>query len=339
MMIATKHSRPHRGASSTFKSFSIGLSISICIMPLLFYLSPAPTTLSIVPIAPWTSRKITIAILCKTQFYKEILYWSNHFIPEFYQRNYSEQIGFWSDHPKDPSIFRTVSLFPVDTTGDISRHELNAKLKAAIENFLFRTTSGWLIRIVGDTAVNFDVVHEVLAELNDQFDPMVDRVIQGACLGKYDLTYVQGGSGFLFSRRAAFDLLQDWAWVRGMAKKLKNDDRLLSVYLQRVNISWYQATNRHFVGHAFWNFSSAWKAVNFKAHRPCIAGPRSKKGCRAYFTRVKDLAFWHDRTRFSRFIGRIDQIRKLAGDHLYFHVPNNKPMLCVSNRSIAGYYD
>jgi hypothetical protein len=203
---------------------------------------------------------------------------------------------------------------------------------------LYHTTSGWFFRIVGDTAINYNTVPFLLDDLNREFDPMSDRVIQGACLGKYELTYIQGGSGFLFSRKAAYDLVNDWAWVKANAPDYKNDDRLLSVYLGRVNISWKQATNRWFVGHSFWNFSSAFKAVSFKWHRPCIKVPKSKKGCRAYFTRVKDLAFWHDRTKFMKFIGKIDQIRSLAPDDLYFHVPNNKPMLCRGNGSISGYY-
>jgi hypothetical protein len=134
-------------------------------------------------------------------------------------------------------------------------------------------------------------------------------------------------------------LLNEWGWVQEMAPEFMNDDRLLSVYLQYRNISWYQATNRFFVGHSFWNFTGAYEAVTFKGHRPCIKTPKSKKGCRSYFTRVKDLAFWHDRTKFMKFIGRIDEIRTITPDNLYFHVPNNKPMLCVSDRPISGYYD
>jgi len=333
------HPRPRRGLSLQFRFFSIILFASICVMPVLFYFEAPLDVFSAVPIALWSPHKITIGILCKTKFIKEILYWSNRFVPEFRARNYSEHIGFWADPPKNRSLFDTVPLYSVNLAGDVSRHELNSKLKAALRHFLFQTSSGWFFRIVGDTAINFDTVHEVLRDLNDRFDPNVDRVIQGGCLGKYELTYIQGGSGFLFSRRAAYDLLQDWHWIQSNAVYYKNDDRLLSVYLGRVNISFFEASNRFFAGHAFWNFSNAWKAVNFKHHRPCIAKPRSKKGCRAYFTRVRDLAFWHDRTKFKNFIWKIDSIRELAGDDLYFHVPNNKPMLCVSNRSISGYYD
>jgi hypothetical protein len=271
-------------------------------------------------------------------FANNIKYWATHFIPQFYENSYAESIGFWGDEPKDPSVLSSVPYTAVPTSGDLSRHALNSKLKGAIEHFLFNTTAGWFVRTVGDTAINFQQVYPVIRDL-EVFDPLFDRVIQGACLGKYELTYVQGGSGFLFSRRAAWELLQNWDWVRRHAFEFKNDDRLLSAYLRYMNLSWYNATNRFFVGHSFWNFSNAYKAMSFKFHRPCHAVPRSKKGCRGYFTRVNELAFWHDRARFMRFIGRIDEIRAMIPDDLYFHVPNNKPMLCRSNRSIAGYYD
>jgi hypothetical protein len=325
--------------SSTFKLFLAVIAIFASVCPCVYASLGRSCLPSVSRIRPWSGGKITIAILCKTMFSNEIRYWSDHFVPQFYSHNYSDHIGFWSDRPQDPSGFAGVTLYPVDTTGDISRHELGAKLRSAIDRFLHNTTSGWLFRLVGDTAVNFETVPMVLRDLNSGTDPLVDRVIQGACLGKFELTYIQGGSGFVFSRRAAYDLLQDWKWFQDNAAQFRNDDRLLSVYLARVNISWYQATNRFFTGHSFWNFTSAWNAVRFKHHRPCRAIQTSKKRCRVYFSRVSELAFWHDRTTFTDFIGRIDKIRKLAGADLLFWVPNNKPMLCTSKNTTLKYYN
>jgi hypothetical protein len=330
--------RPRRALSWHFRLYRAILCSLAVLIGLLACHSRA-RQLSIEEIAPTHSDRLAVGILTMSWFAHNIRYWSTHFVPEFYRRDYGEYISFWGDEPKNWSLLAGVPYHAVPPRGDRSRHALKSKLRAAFEHFLSETTAGWFIRIVGDTAINFEMVPLFLAELKRDYDPLTDRVIQGNCLGKYELTYVQGGSGFLFSRRAVFQLLEDWAWIEEMSPDFSNDDRLLSHYIKHVNISWRDATNRFFVGHSFWNFTSAWKALEFQFHRPCIERPKSKKGCRSYFTRVKDIVFWHDRARFMRFIGRIDTIRGMIPEDLYFHIPNNKPMLCRSNRSISGYYD
>jgi hypothetical protein len=267
------------------------------------------------------------------------MYWATHFLSQFHDTPYGDEIAFWGDTPLNASFLNGVPFHSVSTAGDITRHQLASKLKAALEHFLYNTTSGWFVRIVGDTAINYKTMPMLLDDLNREFDPISDRIVQGACLGKFRLTYIQGGSGFLFSRRAGYDLVNDWAWVKANAPNYRNDDRLLSVYLERANISFREATNRWFLGHSFWKFTSAFNAVSFKGHEPCVSMPVSYAGCRAHFTRVKDLVFWHDRAPFKEFIGRIDEIRALAADDLYFHVPYTNPVLCQGNGSISGYYD
>jgi hypothetical protein len=328
---------PRPPFSRHFKLYCSAVCLLALISSLNFRFSE--NALTIRQVSPTHSNRIAIGILTMSWFAHNIGYWSTHFVPEFYSKDYGEYISFWGDEPKAASLFRGIPYHAVPSAGDISRYALKSKLKAAFEHFLRETTAGWFVRIMGDTAINFDMVPAVLSDLRKDYDPLTDRVIQGACLGKFELTYVQGGSGFIFSRRAVFELLEDWAWIEELAVHFKNDDRLISHYIRHVNLSWHNATNRFFVGHSFWNFTNAFKALSFQFHRPCIERPKSKKGCRSYFTRVKDIAFWHDRARFMKFIGRIDTLRGMTPEDLYFHVPNNKPMLCRSNQSISGYYD
>jgi hypothetical protein len=325
--------------SSQFKIFSFIICFITFLPPISrFFPHPLfPFNARLIPIN--RSTRITIAILCKSTYSKEIQYWSDHFVPQFYSQPYADFISFWGEIPSIPPHFINVSYRGVDIQNDLSRHGLNLKLKAAIENFLYETTSTWFFRIVGDTAVNFETVPLVLRDLESDFDPLTDTVIQGACLGKLQLTYIQGGSGFIFSRKAAFELLNDWSWIEAHVEEFNNDDRLLSVYLQKVNISFKKATNRFFVGHSFWRFENAYEAITAEEYKECPILPKSKKGCRSHFTKVKELAFWHDRTTFERFIGRIEEIRELVRDNLYFYVPNNKPVLCESNKELSGYYD
>jgi hypothetical protein len=53
---------------------------------------------------------------------------------------------------------------------------------------------------------------------------------------------------------------------------------------------------------------------------------------------VKELAFSPDRTFFDDFIGRIDQIKALAEENVYFYVPNKKLVFCQSEMSLSGDY-
>jgi hypothetical protein len=304
-------------------------------------------------LAPWVARlpagldirpgnassKVTIALLCKASYAKEIHYWADRFVPQFYAQPYADYIAFWGDVPQNRSQFSGVPYHAIDIQKDRSRHGLLFKLRAAMTHFLYETSSAWFFRICGDTAVNFEILPLVIRELESEFDPLVDTMIQGACLGKLELTYIQGGSGFVFSRRAVFEFISDWKWVQESVQEFKNDDRLLSVYLNRVNLSFKQATNRFFIGHSFFRFKDSYRAVTNQSYNPCPQSPRSKKGCRSFFTRVKELAFWHDRGTFNGFIGRIDEIRALVRPDLYFYVPNNKPHLCVSSVELSGYYD
>jgi len=134
-------------------------------------------------------------------------------------------------------------------------------------------------------------------------------------------------------------MIQDWNWFLANVKTFRNDDRLLSAYLSVINISFYNAANRFFLGHtpAYYNWS--FDAVMSPNITQCDDLPKSERGCRPYFTKLSELAFWHDKGPFYEFIPRMDEIRKAAGDTMYFFVPINKPHLCRSKKQISGYYD
>ena len=284
-------------------------------------------------------NKVFIAVMTKSSFKNEIIYYKNLLFKEFLKQPYADNILFFGD---DPIVFpeKDFPYVPVNPNGDLSRHFLCSKLKAALQHFLFQTDAAWFVRVCGDTYINMRTFPQFLLELNQSFNPFKDTVIQGACLGKEGLVYIQGGSGFVFSRKAAFDLYNDWAWMDERCVEFSNDDRILSNYIQKINISFYDATSRWFLGHRFFKYSSAYDAV-LNAHdlNNCFY-PVSKKGCKPFFTKVKDITFWHDQTNFSTFIGKIDDIMNKATDDLYFFVPNNKPMLCRAPPNVKdGYYD
>lgn len=284
-------------------------------------------------------RKVYIAVMTGAPLKYEIEYSYIHWGMEFFHTPNFGGLGFFGDSAIESSI-KDIPYISVDISKDKSLYGLCSKLYRAIEEFLFRSDSLWMIRICEDTAVNIKTLPLFLEELNSQFDPMKDVVIQGACLGKQSTVYLQGGSGFVFSRKAAFDLYKDWSWFNEKCSQVKSDDRVVGIYLQRVGISPYHSTNRWFLGHSFLGVNSIEEALLNRSQISHCIKPISNKGCRSFFTKLKDITFWHDRVPFDKFVARIELIRELSGDDLAFYVPNNKPVLCLlSNDTHLGYYD
>jgi hypothetical protein len=338
--VTVARARLHR-SSFEFRVMSYLMLFLIFVFPVAICVTQKYAGFRVVPV-PVRSDTLVVAVLTIVRYQYEIRYWAEHFVHEYWKHSYAESIGFWGEEPENWTEFRGIPYngLKIDTNMDRSRFQLCGKLKAAMLNFLENTTANWFVRIVGDTAINFDTVHDMLRDANEAYNPLVDSVIQGACLGKLNVTYLQGGSGFLFSRKAIVDIIDDWIWVNKTCRAMKNDDRVLSAYLPRANITFRDATNRWFVGHRFANYTSAWEAVSAKKTKVCPRDlPKSRKGCRSYLTRVRDLAFWHDRTTFDDFIGKIDKIRRVAGQNTYFYVLNNRPLICVSDEDHSGYRD
>lgn len=292
------------------------------------------------------THQVFIAVMTTSDHQKEMVILKQLLLPKFTQANYFHSMIFYGDSPLNFDQYHEDN-FPfvsVQTKNDFSRHFLCAKIKESLKHFLFETTASWYIRICGDTYVNVNNFPYFLSEINQSRNPFFDTLIQGACLGKEQLIYIQGGSGFVFSRKAAFDLYNDWDFFSNACTEYKNDDRALAVYLDRINFSFYDASSRWFVGHRFFGFKSAYSAiVNASLHNikrsKCGKVPVSRKKCRAYYTRINQIVFWHDKTPFDNFIGKMDIILNYSTNNLYFYVPNNKPMICIANSEIQpGYY-
>ena len=291
------------------------------------------------------THQVFIAVMTTSDHQKEMVILKQLLLPKFNQAKYFHSMIFYGDSPLNFNKYNEHN-FPfvsVQTKNDFSRHFLCSKIKASLKHFLFETTASWYIRICGDTYVNVQNFPYFLSEIN-QSNPFFDTLIQGACLGKEQLVYIQGGSGFVFSRKAALDLYNDWDFFNMTCAEYKNDDRALAVYIDRINLSFYDATSRWFVGHRFFGFKSAYSAiVNASLHNKkrskCGNVPKSRKKCRAFYTRINQIVFWHDKTPFNNFIGKIDLILNYSRNDLFFYVPNNKPMICVANPKIQpGYY-
>ena len=284
-------------------------------------------------------KNIYIAVMSGASLKDKINFTYSQWYEKLRYSNFTSGMGFFIDG-KMKSISGEIPYHFVNDPDDISTHKLISKLFAALKYFLEHSNAGWFLRICEDTVINLDTFPLFLKELNENFNPYQDFVIQGACLGKINTTYLQGGSGFVFSRRAAYQIYQDYSWFRMMTNINKADDRLLGYYLSKIGVPPANFTSRWFLGHSFWKQESALKAVTNVSNIEKCTVPVSRKGCRKFLTKVKDITFWHDRVPFDEFVLQHEKIRAATPDNLYFYVPINKPVLCLGDSTTeARYYD
>lgn len=316
------------------------VNIAIFITPVVIKLTQIDEKqININEISTSFEKKIYIAVMSGASLKDAIAYTYSQWYEILRFSNFSSGVGFYIDG----TIQNNGGDIPyhfINDPEDISTHKLISKLFSALKFFLENTNAGWFLRICEDTVVNLETFPEFLSELNENFNPYQDFVIQGACLGKTNSTYMQGGSGFVFSRRAALKIFEDYKWFRDASHVNKADDRLLGYYLDELKVPPANYTSRWFLGHSFFRRTSAYEAIANLTDVPACTEPVSRKGCRRFFTRVKDITFWHDRVKFDDFVVQYEKIRQITPDNLYFYVPINKPVLCIGNESTkSGYYD
>jgi hypothetical protein len=108
------------------------------------------------------------------------------------------------------------------------------------------------------------------------------------------------------------------------------------------NVSAWNATNRWFMWHEY-----AWQgkdvtlnvfAVTSAKTAPCPSMPRAKLGIRPFFTRVKDIKFWHGTGSFFEFQPKLEALRRSLPDELYFHPVGNLPIMCFATKETQSRF-
>jgi len=77
------------------------------------------------------------------------------------------------------------------------------KMLTSMKYFLEKTDDDYYLRMTDDVYINFPEIPSLLEELKEKGDPRKIPVIIGHCLRINGSTFLQGGTGYLFSRRAA----------------------------------------------------------------------------------------------------------------------------------------
>jgi hypothetical protein len=116
----------------------------------------------------------------------------------------------------------------------------------AFEYALRETNARWIGRLFSDTVINFDRLLPYMRELDRRYDPLTDVVLRGDCVAP-GFPYLQGGSGYILSRRA-LEVLVPYARYSIWGFWEDHDDQRLGHVMGRLRIHAYPCGSSAFIG-------------------------------------------------------------------------------------------
>ena len=286
-----------------------------------------------------------VAVITGSQRDKILSLQMDLWMREMIQKPYVSNFKFFGSWPLNSNNSELLSRY-VDvqkTPGDRSRDMMVSKLFCAVDMFL-NGSDNWLLRICDDAFIDLEVFPRLMEEVNMIGNPITDPIFQGNGIakGSKKYAYLQGGTGMMISRAAAWMIATQKPEIINISRKIRHDDTAFGCWLYMNNISGVNTTSRWFLGHRFHNLGAATELLNLSIERirKCpytvpISYPFKTRG---FFQRIKDIAIWHDRVNYLEFLPYVRQIKRTVPDNLWFYHVDNLPTLCIGvNESRLGY--
>ena len=111
------------------------------------------------------------------------------------------------------SLFSHISVDPIPFTfienPKARKRDRNIALKriTALKYFIEQTNYEWFLSSCDDLYINLEGFNQMLADLEQKYNPRKDIVLKGQIVERLNKSYLQGGTGYLFSRAAAIKFL------------------------------------------------------------------------------------------------------------------------------------
>ena len=133
---------------------------------------------------------------------------------------------------------------------NIKNYCLNIALKrlGSIEFFLHNTTSDWVWLTCDDSYLEVERVGDLISDLYSRGNPNKDIILNGHCCW-ISIPFLQGGSGYIFSRKAAEEF---WSF-RDEFLKLEEcqDDLQLTKFIKNKKLKLNSISNSRLMGTRF----------------------------------------------------------------------------------------
>ncbi|OHT00954.1 hypothetical protein TRFO_32220 [Tritrichomonas foetus] len=170
--------------------------------------------------------------------------------------------------------------------------DLSLRTVVGFHYFIKNSNASWIARIVDDTFVNVDKLPVMMDYINSNYDPNKDPVVQGHCIDYHP--FLHGGSGFLFSRRAAEYFMADgFEWYRQLNLP---EDVHFNLYVQKIGLTLDHASSRFHVGYSF-NKEQLDQVVNHNLSNIqycALQNYHHPHYCHHFYGRLNEIVFVHD---------------------------------------------
>ena len=151
---------------------------------------------------------------------------------------YSRHSAIFISEDDPNSTFANMTIPPLNLSFPEKAPNIQPDINRAVKRitgmkyFLEQTNHEWYLSATDDVYIDFDGIDLMLEELEKEYNPLTDYVIKGHCFwNKY--AYLQGGTGYLFSRAAAKQFYENGAidWIKSIEEPDDMATRLMFKYL------------------------------------------------------------------------------------------------------------
>ena len=224
---------------------------------------------------------VMLAVVSSNSSIKRAESFYRHFHTKIEQNKHIKKFLFFTIQDKNhflynfsgkihPFVYEVLDTVPIPDTKPIYR-DLANKFASIIRTFLEETDCDYLIRITDDVYINFDKFEDFMKEITSYGDPRKKNLIVGDVLLLLEmLPFIQGGSGFVISRKAAMNFMSgDFDFLRTTNYE---EDQSASHYALKYT---YLKPSMRFIGHVMLSLQD------------------NKTRCTAPYYPIGDVVFFH----------------------------------------------
>ncbi|KAH0790126.1 hypothetical protein GPJ56_006021 [Histomonas meleagridis] len=233
-------------------------------------------------------------------------------VPDFYSKVVANVQTYGEYSPKSIDIFR--------------------KTYFGLSYYYHETNYRWLHRGTDDNAVNLDLLEAYYESLEAKYDPINQPVILGCCIKKsYSPGFLQGGVGYLYSRRAVELMLPMYEHVIHTCKSA--EDICHDEFIFKLGITIVNATSFKFLGHPFTKDDLERIDKNdFHDLSPCpkTEYPANLNHCGKFHGPLNEIVFLHHHADgINKIIERAKRIFAVKDETVHYYFPDFlMPKLC-----------
>jgi hypothetical protein len=168
-----------------------------------------------------------------------------------------------------------------------------AKRIRSAEYFYFNTTAPWYILMTDNAFLFLENLREMLADLTRRWRAVEHSVVLGNCMSTSGQTFLQGGTGWLMSRKAVGNFLQiSEKWFESTSTA---EDVHFALAVKEMNVSIQEAASPYFLGqYLHIKDFDIMEFFNFERLRKCPNPVQILcRACKPFVAPFRKIVFFH----------------------------------------------